>query len=67
MNKKLKPMIEHLEKMMGSDGAGLVLATLCDCLDKLVEGTEGRELRTIEVKLNDYFSKKFDFGTGEYV
>lgn len=66
MKKALKPMIEHLEKMMGEEGAGLVLAVFCDCLDKLVEGTEGRELRTIEVKLNDYFTKKFSFETGEY-
>lgn len=66
MNKHSKIMVEHLEKMMGTQGAGLVLATLCDCLDKLVEGTEGRELRSLEIRLNDYFSKKYDFETGKY-
>lgn len=58
----MKKLIKHLEKMLGKDGATFVMSILCDCLDGLVEGTNGRELRTLEIN----FAKKFNFGTGEY-
>ena len=60
-NKMLKTMLNKLDHMLGENNSGLMIALLCDLLDKLVEGVDQREMRTIEVKLNDYFSVKYDF------
>ena len=60
-NKKVKQMIAHLDAMLGEVDTGIFLAMICDLLDKFVDGVEQREMRTLELRLNDYFSVKFDF------
>ena len=60
-------MFGHLINMMGEEGAGFMIALLCDCLDKLVQGVPGRRVRSLELKLNDYFAVKYDFEKEEYV
>lgn len=68
MNKKVKELYKHLEEMLGEWNAGLILAIACDAFDNFVEGSEdGRDLRTIEFKFNDFFSTKYDFKKGEFV
>lgn len=60
-NKKLKEMIRHLDGMLGETDCGLFIAMICDLMDKFVEGVSQRNMRTLEIKLNDYFSVKYDF------
>jgi len=62
-----KRMLKQLDGMLGEENAGLFLAMNIDCLEKLVAGTDGRELRTIKIEFNDYFSVKFDCATGRYI
>ena len=55
-------MQKHLEATLcGPKDYGMFLAILCDLFDGFVSGVDSRELRTIEVILNDYFSLKYDF------
>lgn len=65
--KKLEPMLDYLSNALGEINAGFVLATLCDCLKKSTEGVEQRVLRTMEIKINDYFAYKYDFEKEHYV
>lgn len=57
----VKDMVKNLQARLGKHNAALLIALLCDLLDEFVEGVEERELRTLELKLNDYFSAKYDF------
>ena len=67
MNRKVKMMYKHLERQVGEHNAGLLLAIVCDAFDDFVkDAPEGRMLRSIEVKLNDFFSTKFNCIKGEY-
>lgn len=66
-NKILKQMQERLDSMLGENGAGFMIALICDLLGKFVEGVDHRDMRTIEIKLNDYFSAKYDFEKGEII
>ncbi len=66
-NKLVKQMQKRLDTMLGENGAGLMLSLLCDLLNKFVDGVDHREMRTLELKLNDYFSVKFDFEKEEIV
>jgi len=66
-NKAVKVMLAQLDNILGEQDAGMFLAISLDCLNKLVEGVESRELRTLEIKLNDFFSVKYDFIKGEEV
>lgn len=62
-NKQVKLMFWHLDQMLGEQDAGLFLAMCLDLLTKCCSGVEERELRTLEIKINDFFSKKIDFRT----
>ncbi|MCR4661645.1 MAG: hypothetical protein K5765_06590 [Clostridia bacterium] len=59
-------MTKHVKNKIGLDGFGTFLAILADSLDNLARnGTSN--IRTIEIKYNDYFSTKFDFDKGGYI
>ena len=60
-------MFEHLKERLGEYNAGLLLAILCDLLDEFTKDVESRELRTIELVLNDFFSAKYDFDKNKMV
>lgn len=67
-DKGIKVMLTHLEQIVGAFGTGKLIAIMCDSLANFVKGSEqGRDMRTIEIKYNDYFSTKYDFETNEYV
>lgn len=66
-NKKFKIMINALKETVGENGAGMILAIVLDSLKNYMKGMESREVRTMEVKFNNYFSTKYDFDKGGYV
>lgn len=69
-NKATKDMLYHLDLIFGEENAGMFLAMICDCVDKLLEEktpTTNMFIRTIEIKFNDFYSVKFDCKKGEYV
>lgn len=60
--KALKPMFDHLIETFGSvHVAGTMLALYLDAFDKLVENKDSQEIRTLEIRVNDFFSYKYDF------
>lgn len=63
----LKPMFKCLEQMLGKDDAGLFLAICLDLLQDCCKNVNQRQLRTLEIKINDYFSSKYDFESDEVV
>lgn len=65
--KDVKPMVDALKAMLGPQDAGMFLAICCDLLQDCVKGREQLNLRTIEIKINDYFSSKYDFEKEEIV
>ena len=68
-NQMIKDMIYHLDLMFGENNTGVLLAMICDGLDKMMKQTPSDylELRTIEIKFNDFYSIKLDCRTGEYI
>jgi hypothetical protein len=69
-NKAVKDMIYHLDLMFGEHNTGMFLAMICDALNKLTkEKTPSGflELRTIEIKFNDFYSVKLDCKTNKYI
>jgi hypothetical protein len=65
--KMTKMMLKRLDAMLGEEFSGLFLAIILDLLNEFVKGVDGRQLRTIEIKLNDFFSAKYDFEKEEMV
>ena len=68
--KMIKDMIYHLDLMFGENGAGMLLAMICDGLDKMMKEetpSDYIELRTIEIKFNDFYSVKLDCKTYEKI
>lgn len=69
-NKKLKFMIHQLDLMFGENNTGIFISMILDCLNKMMKEetpSEYIELRTLEIKFNDFYSVKLDCKTGEYV
>ena len=64
MTKLDKEMFKQLEKRVGSY-AGLFIAVFIDALDEFTKGVESRNLRTVEIKFNDFFSHKVDLDNDE--
>lgn len=60
-NKILQKMFDKLVAQLGEQNAGMLLAIICDMFDQFVAGVDSREMRTLELTLNDYFSCKYDF------
>lgn len=60
-------MLNFLEGSLGSDYAGLLLSIVADSITNLVNGVKERNVRTVEIKYNDYFSTKYDFDKMEYI
>ena len=65
-DKDFKRIINHIEEKIGGYSTGALIAILSDSLDNLTKGVESRNIRSIEIKFNDYYSTKFDFESGEY-
>lgn len=69
-NKCVKKMLHRLDLMFGENNAGMFLAMICDALQKMMKEetpSEYLNLRTIEIKFNDFYSVKLDCDTGEYL
>ena len=66
-NKAYKAMLKHLDDTLGEQDAGMFIAIVCDLLNKFVDGVEYRELRTMEIVLNNFYSLKYDFDKNEVV
>lgn len=71
MTRKYKKEIEHLlgilVAMVGEYNTGLLLSILCDNLDNFVKGADSRNMRTIELIFNDFYSLKYDFEKEGYI
>lgn len=65
--KDIKPMVLALKEMTDAETAGMIIAICCDLLQDCVKDVDQRALRTIEIKINDYFSSKYDFEKEEIV
>ena len=69
-NKAVKDMLHQLDLMFGENNAGMFLAMILDGLNKMMKEetpSEYLNLRTIEIKFNDFYSVKLDCDTGEYI
>ena len=69
-NKAVKNMLHRLDLMFGENNSGMFLAMILDGLNKMMKEetpSEFLELRTIEIKFNDFYSVKLDCNTGEYI
>lgn len=66
-NKKYKEMLKALDGYLGEKDAGMFIAIVLDCFEKLLGKEDERELRTLEIKLNDFFSVKYDFESEKIV
>lgn len=60
MKKIDKIMFKELSKRLGEDGTGFFLAVLLDALDNFTNGIGSRNIRTVEIKFNDFFSHRID-------
>ena len=65
MNKCYKGCLKQLDEWLGEADAGLLISILCKVLREASQD-ENRELRTIELKINDYFSAKWNFDKGDF-
>jgi len=65
--KLINKMFKKLELQLGEYNAGLLLSIICDLLDKFVEGVDQRELRTLELVLNNFYSAKYDFVNNQII
>lgn len=69
-NKAVKDMLHQLDLMFGENNAGMFLAMILDGLNKMMKEetpSEYLNLKTIEIKFNDFYSVKLDCDTGEYI
>ena len=69
-NKAVKDMLHQLDLMFGENNSGIFLTMILDGLNKMMKEetpSEFLELRTIEIKFNDFYSVKLDCNTGEYI
>lgn len=69
-NKKVQEMLHQLDLMFGENHSGMFLAMILDGLNKMMREetpSEYLNLRTIEIKFNDFYSIKLDCDTGEYI
>ena len=69
-NKAVQEMLHQLDLMFGENNSGMFLAMILDALNKMMKEetpSEFLELRTIEIKFNDFYSVKLNCNTGEYV
>ena len=66
--KGLKPMFKTLTEYMGGNerDAGMLIAILIDLLDKFTKDGP-RELRTLKMELNGFFSITYDFDKDEVI
>lgn len=63
-NKKLAEMIYHIDRKVGSQTTGTVLALLCDLLNDVSKNND-LDIRKISITINDFFTESFNFETLE--
>ena len=66
-NQHLKHMIHHIDKKVGEQTTGFILALICQSLDDLSRDGD-KEIRNMEIGFNNnFYSTKYDFEseTGE--
>lgn len=61
--RKYKKMLKHIDNCLGEQDAGMLIAIICDALDKM----DTRVMRSIKLTINNYFTSGFDFETGEAI
>lgn len=66
LKKAYKGCLKELDEMLGEDTAGLLIAIAIRLLKETLNGRAEAELRTLELKINDYFSAKWDFEQGGF-
>jgi len=66
MNKYYKYCLKDLDNILGECDAGLLIATILKLIHAM-QRDNVLNLRTMEIKFNDYFSAKWDFDEGDYV
>jgi hypothetical protein len=65
---KFKQIVGAIEGMLGTKDAGLLIAIVADSLVRLAHDHEdGLNIRSIEIKYNDFYSLKFDCEQNKYV
>lgn len=71
MNKATKGknmLIKAIDNMIGEDYCGLFIAVLADTLKNTADKCGGRiDIRSIEIKINDFFALKYDCKTDKYI
>lgn len=68
-NKCFKQIVGTIENMVGFDTTGKLIAILADTLISFAEDVdEGsyRNMRTIEITINNFVSKKYNFEINNY-
>lgn len=65
MNKAAKKIYRAFEEMLGEYNAGLIVAIICDLLQECCGDRESFNMRSIEIKVNDYFTARHDFDEEE--
>ena len=61
MDKRAKVVYKRLEQMLGEYNAGLLIAILCDLLEDCLGDKDEINMRSIELKINDFFSSRHEF------
>ena len=61
MNKYYKRILKDLDGLLGEADAGLFLSIVVKMIIELAADKDRLNLRTMEIKFNDFFSKKWDF------
>ena len=67
IKKFYKSDLKKINNMLGERDASLVIHTVATILESIVEDRGKLNLRNIEITINDFFSRKFDFETESYI
>ena len=59
-NKFIKPPLDALRQIIGNENTGFIICLLTDMLNEYAKDGE-RIIRTFELRINDFFSYKYDF------
>lgn len=57
---KLKKPLKSLKRHLDEDTLGLVICILADMFNEFTKDND-REMRTLAITINDFFSYKYDF------
>ena len=67
-NKTFKQIIKNLDEMLGEQDSGVLLSLLHNLLINIGEqsNSERITIRSLELTINDFYSTKFNFESGEF-